>query len=102
LRDLEICGVREITGVWNTFSNMSTALTIVVDKHSESRRQHLPDAAAVNYLLGKLWVSYGGSAEAIDYFVEALRLNPFLWDAFSDLCSTGKFCKRSSHCYAHK
>jgi anaphase-promoting complex subunit 3 len=81
---------------------MSTALTIVVDKHSESRRQHLPDAAAVNYLLGKLWVSYGGSAEAIDYFVEALRLNPFLWDAFSDLCSTGKFCKRSSHCYAHK
>jgi anaphase-promoting complex subunit 3 len=61
-----------------------------VDKHSETSRRHIPDAPAVNYLLGKLWVSYGDSPKAVEYFAEALKLNPFLWDSFSELCSTGK------------
>jgi anaphase-promoting complex subunit 3 len=62
-----------------------------VDKHSETSRRHIPDAAAVNYLLGKLWVTYGDTAKAVEFFVEALKLNPFLWEAFSELCNTGKF-----------
>ena len=68
-------------------------LTLVgVDKHSETSRRHIPDAAAVNYLMGKLWVTYGDTSKAVEYFVEALKLNPFLWEAFSELCNTGEFC----------
>ncbi|KAI9852261.1 MAG: anaphase-promoting complex subunit cdc27 [Thelocarpon superellum] len=59
------------------------------DKHSETTRRHLPDAAAVYCLLGKLWHGYGDPTKAIDYYVEALKLNPFMWDAFLGLCHTG-------------
>ena len=60
------------------------------DKHSETRRQHLPDAAAVLCLQGKLWHAQKDLMKAVDCYVEALKLNPFLWDAFIGLCDTGK------------
>lgn len=56
------------------------------DKHSENSRRHLPDAAAVNCLLGKLWLGMGDVNQAVKCYVEALRVNPFMWDAFQDLC----------------
>ncbi|WEW57843.1 anaphase-promoting complex subunit cdc27 [Emydomyces testavorans] len=59
------------------------------NKHSESRRQHLPDAAAVLCLQGQLWKAHHDVHKAVDCYVEALRLNPFLWDAFLGLCETG-------------
>lgn len=61
-----------------------------VDKHSETRRQHLPDAAACLCLQGKLWHAHQDLHKAVDCYVEALKLNPFLWDAFLGLCQTGK------------
>ena len=62
----------------------------VIDKHSEISRRHLPDAAAVYCLLGKLWHSFDDIKKAVDCYVEALKLNPFMWDAFLGLCSTGR------------
>ncbi|OAL72306.1 20S cyclosome subunit BimA/Nuc2/Cdc27 [Trichophyton violaceum] len=59
------------------------------NKHSESRRQHLPDAAAVLCLQGKLWHAHKDIHKAVDCYVEALKLNPFLWDAFLGLSETG-------------
>ncbi|KAK2744695.1 anaphase-promoting complex subunit cdc27 [Onygenales sp. PD_40] len=59
------------------------------NKHSETRRQHLPDAAAVLCLQGKLWHAHQDLHKAVDCYVEALKLNPFLWDAFLGLCQTG-------------
>ncbi|KAI9795331.1 MAG: anaphase-promoting complex subunit cdc27 [Piccolia ochrophora] len=59
------------------------------NKHNESTRRHLPDAAAVYCLLGKLWQSYGDLKKAVDCYVEALKLNPFMWDAFVGLCDAG-------------
>ncbi|KAI9038042.1 anaphase promoting complex subunit bimA [Aspergillus affinis] len=59
------------------------------NKHNETRRQHLPDAAAVMCLLGKLWYAHKENNKAVDCYVEALRLNPFMWDAFMGLCETG-------------
>jgi anaphase-promoting complex subunit 3 len=44
----------------------------------------------VQFLLGKLWTSYGETTKAVECFIEALRINPFLWDAFTDLCNTGQ------------
>ncbi|KAL1957231.1 hypothetical protein VTO42DRAFT_6265 [Malbranchea cinnamomea] len=59
------------------------------NKHSEIRRQHLPDAAAILSLQGKLWQAHKDIHKAVDCYVEALKLNPFLWDAFLGLCETG-------------
>ncbi|PYI08901.1 TPR-like protein [Aspergillus sclerotiicarbonarius CBS 121057] len=58
-------------------------------KHSEIRRQHLPDAAAVLCLQGKLWHAHNQLNTAVECYVEALKLNPFMWDAFLGLCETG-------------
>lgn len=57
-----------------------------IDKHSDCSRRQLPDAAAVNCLLGKLWRVQGETKRATDCFVEALKLNPFMWDGFLELC----------------
>ena len=59
------------------------------NKHSEQRRQQLPDAAAVYCLLGKLSQAHEDRRRAIDAYVEALRVNPFMWDAFTRLCDLG-------------
>ncbi|KAF1951304.1 TPR-like protein [Byssothecium circinans] len=59
------------------------------NKHSDTSRRHLPDAAACYCLLGKLLAAHGESKKAIDHYVEALKLNPFMWDAFTGLCDIG-------------
>ncbi|CAO1603253.1 MAG: hypothetical protein LQ349_005993 [Xanthoria aureola] len=59
------------------------------NKHTESRRQYLPDAAAIHCLQGKLWQTYRDSNKAIECYAEALKLNPFMWDAFIGLCDLG-------------
>ncbi|KAI9837830.1 MAG: hypothetical protein M1819_006764 [Sarea resinae] len=68
-------------GLWSGKNNWN--------KHSDSVRRHLPDAAAVYCLLGKLWHANNDIKKAVDCYVEALKLNPFMWDAFLGLCSTG-------------
>jgi anaphase-promoting complex subunit 3 len=59
------------------------------DKHSETSRRHVPDAAACYCMLGKLYAAHGDTKRAIDYYVDALKLNPFMWDAFTGLCDIG-------------
>ncbi|KAI4270806.1 MAG: hypothetical protein LQ337_006453 [Flavoplaca oasis] len=59
------------------------------NKHTESRRQYVPDAAAIHCLQGKLWQRYRDSNKAIDSYAESLKLNPFMWDAFVGLCDLG-------------
>jgi anaphase-promoting complex subunit 3 len=58
-------------------------------KHSHSTRYPYADAAAVNCLLGKLYQGFGDKKKSISYFEEALKLNPFMWDAFTSLCDMG-------------
>lgn len=64
---------------------------MIIDKHSETRRQHLPDAAAVLCLQGKLWQAHKDLTQAVECYAEALKLNPFMWDAFLGLCEAGEF-----------
>lgn len=58
-------------------------------KHTQSSRHPYPDAAAITCLMGKLYQGYDDKKKAISYFEEALKLNPFMWDAFTSLCDMG-------------
>ncbi|KAK3191754.1 anaphase-promoting complex subunit cdc27 [Lecanicillium sp. MT-2017a] len=58
-------------------------------KHSATTRANGPDAAAVLCLLGKLYRGHDDKKKAIGCFEEALKLNPFQWDAFTALCDMG-------------
>ncbi|PYH95782.1 TPR-like protein [Aspergillus ellipticus CBS 707.79] len=68
-------------GLWASKNNFN--------KHSETRRQHLPDAPAVLCLQGKLWHAHSQPTKAIECYAEALKMNPFMWDAFLALCEIG-------------
>ena len=58
-------------------------------QHNESRRQHLPDAAAVLCLKGRLWKEHKNIDQAVECWAASLKLNPFMWDAFVGLCDAG-------------
>lgn len=58
-------------------------------QHNEKKRLQLPDAAAVYNLAGKLWHAHKDHQKAVECWVEALNLNPFMWDAFQGICETG-------------
>jgi anaphase-promoting complex subunit 3 len=61
----------------------------LADKHSDTSRRHVPDAAACSCLLGKLYAAHGDTQKAINNYVAALTLNSFMWDAFTGLCDLG-------------
>ncbi len=65
-------------------------MAVDADMHTESTRRHLPDAASVYCLMGRLWYGYGNVDQAVDCYVEAVKLNPFMWDAFIGLCNSGE------------
>ena len=69
------------TGLWRARNNWN--------KHTDARRQYLPDASAVYCLMGKLWQNQKDTTRAADAYAEALKLNPFMWDAFISLCDLG-------------
>jgi len=60
-----------------------------VGRHTTSARAPYPDAAAVSCLLGKLYRAYDDKKQAVSCFEDALRANPFMWDAFTILCDMG-------------
>lgn len=60
------------------------------DAHTDTERKVLPDSAAMYCMLGKLWQSLGDSKKAVDAYVSAVKINPFLWEAFTGLCDTGR------------
>ncbi|KAB8527774.1 hypothetical protein FH972_025427 [Carpinus fangiana] len=57
-------------------------------RHEDASKRFLPDAAAVFCLLGKLLWANNDPKRAVECYVEALKLNPFMWDAFERLCET--------------
>jgi anaphase-promoting complex subunit 3 len=65
-----------------TYKNSST-------KHSSSSRSAAPDGASMLCLLARLCRGHDDKKKAISCFEEALKLNPFMWDAFTALCDMG-------------
>jgi anaphase-promoting complex subunit 3 len=64
-----------------------------LSKHTPTRRDSSPDAAAVYCLLGKLHFAINEKRKAVSCFEEALKQNPFMWDAFTGLCDMGAHVK---------
>ncbi|OHE94579.1 tetratricopeptide [Colletotrichum orchidophilum] len=58
-------------------------------KHTTSTRSLYPDEAAVLCLLGKLYRAYDDKRRAVECFETAVRVNPFMWDAFQALSDMG-------------
>ncbi|KAF9875516.1 tetratricopeptide [Colletotrichum karsti] len=58
-------------------------------KHTTSARSLYPDEPAVLCLLGKLYRAYDDRRRAVECFENAVRVNPFMWDAFQALCDMG-------------
>lgn len=63
--------------------------TPAISKHTPTSRAPAPDASAIVCLLGKLYRAFGDKTKAVTCFEEALRLNAFMWDAFTILCDMG-------------
>lgn len=57
--------------------------------HSETSRRLMPDAAAVNCLLGHLYTKENEVKKAIEHYVIAVKSNPYLWEAFEGLLNLG-------------
>ncbi|KAH6643815.1 hypothetical protein C7974DRAFT_7053 [Boeremia exigua] len=79
--ELGATALEKARGLWHVRNHWN--------KHSDTSRQHVPDAAACFCLLGKLWAAYGDTKKAIEFYVESLKLNSFMWDAFTGLCDIG-------------
>ncbi|KXJ97477.1 hypothetical protein Micbo1qcDRAFT_8106 [Microdochium bolleyi] len=60
-----------------------------IGKHGASSKPQQPDSATVHCLLGKLYRGRDEKKKAIVSFEEALKANPFMWDAFTALCDMG-------------
>ena len=55
-------------------------------KHNTTSRPQVPDAPSVLCLMGKLYRGFRDQKKAVTCFEEALRANPFMWDAIESLC----------------
>ena len=83
------------------FVPLRQPLTTLAAK-ADYQRWPLPDVAAFHCLLGKLAHGSGDVEKAIKSYAAALRLNPFMWDAFERLCDTGTiicgFSEKATNC----
>jgi anaphase-promoting complex subunit 3 len=70
-------------------SSISDTERLIVDDHSDSTRSHVPDLGAVLCLMGHMHRSSGDSRRAMDTYIEALKVNPYLWEAFDGLIELG-------------
>jgi anaphase-promoting complex subunit 3 len=76
-----ITALEKTKGLWAQKSNLG--------RHTACTRAPYPDAAAVSCLLGQLYRAYDDKKKAISCFEDALKINPFMWNAFTALCDMG-------------
>ncbi|KAI0887461.1 putative 20S cyclosome subunit [Annulohypoxylon maeteangense] len=76
-----IVALEKSRGLWSRKSSLG--------KHGATSRALHPDSASTACLLGKLYKAYDDKTKASLNFEEALKINPFMWDAFTALCDMG-------------
>lgn len=83
-----ITALEKARGLWSN--------KVSLGKHSATSRAQYPDTASICCLLGKLYRAYDDKKKAIVSFEEALKANPFMWDAFTSLCDMGVSVRTSN------
>ncbi|PKC75688.1 TPR-like protein [Rhizophagus irregularis] len=58
--------------------------------NSTTKLNQTPDLASVLCLLGTLCKNARRPDEAAQYYVQCIKTNPFMWEAFENLCQMGK------------
>lgn len=58
-------------------------------KKNDAQKRYAPDAAAVLSLLGELLEARNDTKRAVECYIAALKLNPFMWDSFERICNSG-------------
>ncbi|KAI1213045.1 putative 20S cyclosome subunit [Annulohypoxylon truncatum] len=76
-----IVALEKSRGSWSRKSSLG--------KYGATSRALYPDSASTACLLGKLYKAYDDKTKASLNFEEALKINPFMWDAFTALCDMG-------------
>jgi anaphase-promoting complex subunit 3 len=76
-----ICALEKSKALW--------PLKLGIGKHSATSRAPQPDASVLYTLLGKLHRGLDDKKKAVSCFEEALKMNPFMFDAFTMLCDMG-------------
>lgn len=71
------------------FTTADTDRPVTV-KTPDTTQRFIPDAPAVLCLLGKLYRAEWRTDKAVECWAAALKLNPFMWEAFENLCDTGR------------
>ncbi|KAJ8612055.1 hypothetical protein MRB53_037606 [Persea americana] len=61
---------------------------IAGDDNGDPESRYNPDPASVKALLGRLLISVGDIKRAAEVLSEAAKQDPFMWEAFEDLCNT--------------
>lgn len=82
-----IAALRECQSTWDS-PDRFRAGDNVCGGYEQTRRL-IPDAAACHTVLGQLYRASGDTAEAVVHHAAALRLNPFMFDLFEQLCALG-------------
>jgi len=80
---------RQIPQKWSACNHLANNV-IDLDDHADNTRNHLPDLGAMLCLAGHLHKGAGDNKRAMDSYIEALRTNPYLWEAFDGLIELGK------------
>ncbi|KAH7308062.1 hypothetical protein B0I35DRAFT_483348 [Stachybotrys elegans] len=78
-----ISALRRAEPLWRTCENSCSS-----SKRPPWQR-FIPSLASVHLLLGKLHQANSDNKTAAKHFVTALESDPFMWDAFTNLCDTG-------------
>ncbi|CAI2171944.1 17875_t:CDS:10 [Funneliformis geosporum] len=61
-----------------------------LDPFVDSKLNQTPDLASVLCLLGSLCKNARRLDDAAQYYVQCIKINPFMWEAFENLCQMGK------------
>jgi len=67
----------------------SNAHGLDTGKRNDAQKRYAPDAAAVLSLLGELLEARSDTKRAVECYIAALKLNPFMWDSFERISSSG-------------
>lgn len=73
----------------DTLTREAIAHSVAAGKRQDAPKRYTPDTAVILSLLGELLEARNDTKRAVECYVAALKLNPFMWDSFERICNSG-------------